>query len=340
MGLLRLAFIGCGHHATTLLREMPFIAEIDLVAVCDMQPDLARSAARRFGALAWYTDFQKMLDAERPDAIAVIGPPTMGVEIGSAVLNAGCHLYVEKPVGRNSREAAPLVEAARRSGKHTQVGFNQRHAPAMQLARKLVAAPEFGQPTYMESRHWEPTRLVEVWGITDHLYAWLMLHGIHAVDTLRDVFGEVVEVFSRTSVSGEAGSLTSLCAFANGASGLLNLHSRGAASEQTFEAVGSLGRVVRVDEFAEVHYSDNVHWAPNLPGRQGKFLRRTYDATVGDRKGYRTELESFARCILAGEQPRPSVEEGYASTRLAEAVYASAQVGKPIRVADAPVMEW
>jgi len=192
----------------------------------------------------------------------------------------------------------------------------------------------------MESRHWEPTRLVEIWGITDLMYAWLMLHGIHAIDTLRDVFGEVTEVFSRRSVSGWAGSLTSLVAFENGATGLLNLHSLGVASEQTFEAVGSLGRMVRVDEFAEVHYCDNVHWAPNLPGRQGKFLRRTFDASVGDRKGYRTELQSFAQSILAGTAPRPSIEDGFASTRLAEAVYASARTGKPVRVADAPVMEW
>ncbi|MDQ6673656.1 MAG: hypothetical protein M3069_23420, partial [Chloroflexota bacterium] len=112
------------------------------------------------------------------------------------MLDAGFHLYVEKPIGRNSAEARPLLDAASRSDKYTQVGLNQRHAPVMQLARDLVRAPEFGQPTYMESRHWEPTRLVEICGITDLLYAWMMLQGIHAVDTLRDIFGEVAEVFS------------------------------------------------------------------------------------------------------------------------------------------------
>ncbi len=210
----------------------------------------------------------------------------------------------------------------------------------MQLARQLLLAPDFGQPTYMESRHWEPTRLVDIWGITDPLYGWLMFHGIHAVDTLRDIFGEVVEVFSRVSVSGDAGSLTSLCAFANGASGLLNLHSSGPASEQSFEAIGSRGRVVQVDEFDELRYSDRNHWAPGLPGRQGTFLHRTFDASVGDRKGYRTEFESFARCLLQGTVPRPSVAEGFASTRLAEAVYGSARCGQPVRVADAPAIEW
>ncbi len=169
---LRLAFIGCGHHATNLLREMPFIPEIDLVAVCDLDPTRAVDAARRFGALAWYDDFERMLAAERPAAVAVIGPPQMGIEIGCRVLDAGLHLYLEKPIGRNSREARPLLDAAARSDRRTQVGFNQRHAPVMQLARQLARAPDFGRPTYMESRHWEPTRLVDIWASSEPLYGW------------------------------------------------------------------------------------------------------------------------------------------------------------------------
>ncbi len=142
-----------------------------------------------------------------------------------------------------------------------------------------------------------------------------MFHGIHAVDTLRDIFGEVVEVYSRVSVGDDAGSLTSLCGFENGATGLLDLHSSGPASEQSFEAIGSRGGVVRVDEFAELRYSDRNHWAPGLPGRQGTFLRRTFDASVGDRKGYRTEFESFAGVSWRGrcrghpwrrDSPRPA----------------------------------
>jgi len=263
----------------------------------------------------------------------------MGIEIGSAVLDQGVHLYVEKPVGRTSREASPLVEAARRSPKRTQVGFNQRHAPAMRLAKQLVSAPEFGEPTYMESRHWEPSRLAPVWGITDLPYAWLMLHGIHAVDMLRYVFGEVAEVYSQTSVTRHVGSLVSLCRFENGANGVLNLHSTATGQEQMFEAVGSRGVAVRVDDFADVQYTSNDHWAPDVSGRQGKFVHRTYDVTVGDRKGYRTELASFARCLLTGEAPSPSVEDGAASTRLAEAIYRSVRTGRAVRVADAPAID-
>jgi myo-inositol 2-dehydrogenase/D-chiro-inositol 1-dehydrogenase len=336
---LRLAFVGCGAHARTLMETTPNIPEIDLVAVCDVQAELARSAARRFGALTSYTDFEEMLAVERPDAVAVVGPPTMGIQIGSAVLDAGCHLYVEKPLARNSREAAPLVEAARRSSKHTQVGFNQRHAQLMRHGKGLVDAPEFGTPTYIESRHWQSGQIHPVWGIADEQYAWLILNGIHAVDMLRYVFGEVDEVHTFTSRAADSGSLVSVCRFRNGANGVLNLHSSTGGNDQMFEAVGT-GRTVRVSGFDDLTYHNQERWAPSLlDGPQGSFVRLPHSVNRGDRMGYAAELRDFATALLAGEPPFPSIADAFESTRLAEAVYASAQLGRPVRVAEAPVIE-
>ncbi|MBI2942122.1 MAG: Gfo/Idh/MocA family oxidoreductase [Chloroflexi bacterium] len=336
---LRIAFIGCGGHSSAnLIAETPRIPEIDLVAVCDLDEARARSAARRFGALAWYTDFPKMLAAERPDAVAVIGPPTMEIEIGAAVLEQGCHLFVEKPIGRNSREARPLVEAARRSSRHTQVGFMSRHAPAMRRGKLIVDSPEFGTPTYLETRHWLPGRLHAVWGIEDLHYAYLMLHGIHAVDLLRYLFGEVDEVYARTSQADGAGSLVSLCQFANGANGVVNLHTSAANWELRYEAVGSLGRRINAG-FDGLTDTGQNRWAPELTAEQGQLARVNYAVNRGDRMGYRTELQHFANALLKGEEPFPSVADGLESTRLAEAMMASARAGRPVRVAEAPVFE-
>jgi predicted dehydrogenase len=340
MEQLRLAFIGCGGHSSNLLHHVQRVQEVDLVAVCDLVEERARMAARRGGALAWYTDFQKMLDAEKPDAVAVVGPPSMEIEVGKIVLDRGCHLFIEKPVGQNTREAKPLLDAARRSTKQTQVGFNQRHAGAMRFARELVQSPEFGRPTYMESRHWQSGRLHPYWNITDPQYAWLMLHGIHAVDMLRYVFGEVDEVYGLKSAADSTGSLVALCRFANGANGVLNLHSTTGDGDQMFEAVGSTGRSVHVTHFDQLRYSSSSLWAPCVGGsHQGQYIRLGHGITQGDRMGYRTEFRDFATALLTGEKPFPSVEDGYRSTRLAEAIYASVLGGKPVRVEDAPVIE-
>src|SRR6266545_1811866 len=144
---LRLAFIGCGGHASNLIRQTPLIPEIDLVAVCDLDAERARLAARRFGALASYDDYQKMLDAERPDAVAVVGPPPMEVEIGADVLGQGYHVYVEKPIGRNSHEARPLVEAAWLRGSYVRSASRRRRgSPARARPPRSPPPSEAGPP--------------------------------------------------------------------------------------------------------------------------------------------------------------------------------------------------
>src|SRR5204863_1224600 len=123
MSSIRLAVIGAGRQCTaSLMPGIPYIPELDLVAVCDLKRELAEANARRFGAPAVYTDFPAMLREQSPDAVMVVGPPQMHEEIGLAVLEAGCHLFIEKPASPTVEGAKRLVDTARRAGKAGQVG--------------------------------------------------------------------------------------------------------------------------------------------------------------------------------------------------------------------------
>jgi len=126
--------------------------------------------------------------------------------------------------------------------------------------------------------------------------------------------------------------------FANGANGLLNLHSQTGTGDQFFEAVGT-GRTVRVTGFEELHYYSANRWAPSVNARQGQIIRFGHGTMRGDAMGYRTEFQNFAKALLAGEAPSPSIPDGYESTRLAEAFYASILTGQPVKVTEAPVIE-
>ena len=67
MDKVRLAVIGCGNHCTgQLMPGIPYVPELNLVAVCDLKEELARRNARHFGASAYYVDFQN----RRADYIA------------------------------------------------------------------------------------------------------------------------------------------------------------------------------------------------------------------------------------------------------------------------------
>ncbi len=154
MTIVRLAVVGAGRQCTTaLMPGIPAIPELDLVAICDIQRELAEHNARAFGAKAVYTDVAQMLREEQPDAVMVVGPPQMHEEIGLEVLAAGAHLFIEKPAAPTVEGAQRLVEAAQRAGKFGQVGHMMRHADPVRIAWDLCHAPEFGEILSVESRY-------------------------------------------------------------------------------------------------------------------------------------------------------------------------------------------
>ena len=160
-GRVRLGFIGCGNHATTMLFPcLPMIPEVELVATCDLVEERARRNCRRFGGLRWYTDYRKMIEEEQLDAVAVVGPPEMHTELGVACLEAGLHVFMEKPPSVDLEGIKHLCEAAKRTGKYGMVATMWRHAQAHKIAKKIIGSPEFGRPVlFLSLIHIsEPTR--------------------------------------------------------------------------------------------------------------------------------------------------------------------------------------
>ena len=115
---IRLGFIGCGGHASgSLYPNLPSINTIDLVATCALIEAKAQRNARNYGAKVWYTDYQKMIAAEDLDAVAIVGSPQMHTELGIACLNAGLHIFIEKPPSVNADEAMRILEAIFKSSQ-------------------------------------------------------------------------------------------------------------------------------------------------------------------------------------------------------------------------------
>ncbi|NMD54770.1 MULTISPECIES: Gfo/Idh/MocA family protein [Tsukamurella] len=123
-----------------------------LVAVADDVAGRAQAFAARFGAEAAYTDWRAVLDDPSIDAVSVTVPNFLHRDIGVAVLDAGKHLWIEKPVGLTEADAAAVAAAAARNGRRTAVGFNYRNAPAVQAARAMIAEGRLGAVTHARFR--------------------------------------------------------------------------------------------------------------------------------------------------------------------------------------------
>ncbi len=148
IGKIGMGVIGCGSIAE--IAHLPSIDRtpgVELIATCDTDEARAREAAEKWGAHAWHTDYEKMLDEQHNnlDAVIIASPPNVHCEQGVAVAEAKLHLIVEKPLAVTNREAWDIVEACKKAGVKLMVGCDRRFWLQNQWAKQLVEDDVIGK---------------------------------------------------------------------------------------------------------------------------------------------------------------------------------------------------
>jgi len=337
----RVAFIGCGGHATrSLLPCVSEIPEMDLAAVCDLRAALAEDRARRFGARTWHTDFRRMLDEVRPDGVVVCGPPQMHYEIGMECLRLGFPIFVEKPSAMDSALAQEMAGAAAAAGSFGMVAFMKRHAAAYIMAHEIVARPEFGGINIIEARFGQGP-YPAIWGIETAAQSFLVGQVVHIFDLVQMFGGDVAEVHARyfEKTPNHFGYVADL-RFANGAIGLLNLN--GLENRQGFRdfterlAISGHEHYLQVDDMLYVHLQAADDWFEPPPGfHVGKQSYRFQPTGPGAPSmawllGYVGELQTFARSLLSRTPGRADLTDGAKALKVGEAVWRSIKEGRAV----------
>lgn len=143
---IKLAFLGCGDVAQRdYLPELHRIADrIELVAVCGRTEGRVRAVAEQYDAGAWFTDYEKMLAQCEIDAVVNLTPIQLHAETNLAILQAGAHLFSEKPIAPTSAAAHRLqTEAAQRRLKVVAAPCVMLF-PQVRYAGDLIAQGELG----------------------------------------------------------------------------------------------------------------------------------------------------------------------------------------------------
>jgi predicted dehydrogenase len=151
---VRTAFIGIGNRGGSLLRSTLPEPNVEIGAVCDIQPDRldkAASVASRDNPKT-FTDYRKLLAEADIDAVHIASPCDLHVEMSIAALEAGKHVYCEKPVGITPESIARLVKVAREAKTVFQVGQQLRSYPNIRAAVERVHGGEFGKITMVNAR--------------------------------------------------------------------------------------------------------------------------------------------------------------------------------------------
>jgi len=146
---IRAGFIGCGSHAFRNVYPSFQFAPVELIAVCDLDAAKAEAFKTQFGAQAAYADHRAMLERGDLDAVfIVVGYDAAGrplyPDLAIDCLDAGVHLWMEKPPAATAVDIERVNAAAVRNNRQVMVGFKKMFFPANEKARRLAHAEDFG----------------------------------------------------------------------------------------------------------------------------------------------------------------------------------------------------
>jgi len=322
---LRIGLIGAGGIAGAHARgyrELAVQGRAQVVAVCDSVPAAAQRRAQELGAERACADFRELL-GPGIDAVDICLPHDLHAPVALEAIAAGKHLLVEKPIATTLADARAMVEAARRAGVVLQVGHNERFDPQYQELQRLVAAGELGEVFCARADHNQNLRLPAGHWLRSAARSGggaLIGSGIHRVDLLRWLLGEVAEVYSvqvtrPERLEAEAAALTTL-RFESGC--IASLSTNWAVNRAPWYELmwlyGSLG---------SAHNVGGLHVE-----RGGEFVR----LDLPQRDSFTEELAAFVDSARTGAPPLNSGEEGLATLGVCLAAYTSAAEGRPVRL--------
>ncbi|MDW2800632.1 Gfo/Idh/MocA family oxidoreductase [Clostridium boliviensis] len=187
MESLKLGIIGCGGIANG--KHLPSVKQegrAEVVAFCDIVEERACEAAKKYGTkdAKVFTDYRELIKLDL-DAVYVCTPNRSHCEITVAALNAGRHVMCEKPMAINYNQAMEMVEAARKTGKLLNIGYQNRYRADSIYLKQECANGELGEIYYAKAKAIR-RRAVPTWGVFLNEYEQgggpLIDIGTHALD--------------------------------------------------------------------------------------------------------------------------------------------------------------
>jgi predicted dehydrogenase len=149
--ILKTAIIGCGKIADSHALQLKRIEGCEIVGVCDSELLMARQLCERFQVKSCFRDVNELLHEAKPDVVHITTPPQSHFEIAKLCLNAGCHVYVEKPFTLYATEALGLINLANERNLKITVGHDDQFGNSARRMRALVRAGYLGSgPVHME----------------------------------------------------------------------------------------------------------------------------------------------------------------------------------------------
>jgi predicted dehydrogenase len=328
---MRVGIVGAGLQARRRGHVLLNLPDTKLVAVSAVQLDHAAPLASKLGCEA-AEGWESMVEREDLDALIVATPPHLHATITVAAMRNGKHVLCEKPLARTIGEADTMVATARETGRVLKCGFNHRHHPSIQRARRWFEEGRIGDPIFIRAQYGMGGRpgYEREWRANPDVVGGgqLMEQGIHVVDLARWFLGEFAHVtaFVQTAfwnIKPLEDNAFALFRTAAGAAASIHSSLTNWKNLFSFELYGRDG-YVRVDGLGGGYGTEKVFFGKR--DFAAPFAEEVVEFR-GEDRSWHDEWQEFASAIKEGREPLGNAADGLDAMRLVFAAYESAKTG-------------
>lgn len=322
---VRVAVIGLGYWGPNLARNLQESAAAELAALCDLSGERLARHGRRYPAAKHYQCLDSLLADTEIEAVAIATPVKTHHPIASAALNAGKHVFIEKPLAASSEEAIDLIELAREKERVLMPGHTFLYSPPVRTIRSLIDSGEIGDVYFIST-----SRVNLGLHQPDVSVAWDL--GPHDFSILRywlDETPDYVSALSRGFILPGTPDVAFInLEFPSSTIAHVELSWLAPSKLRRTAIVGSRKMIVYDDTSSEPVRVFDSGVVPKDPSTFGEY-QLTY--RTGDIVSLRVdaveplglEMQDFCNAVRCGETPVSSAELGLEVVRMIEAVDSS-----------------
>lgn len=357
----RMAVIGIGAIADLHARSIDELDNAELVAGSCRTQAKGEAFAEKWGC-QWFADYEKMLDAVKPDVVTITTPSGAHLEPTEACAKRGIHVLSEKPIEITTERVDRMMQAARDGGILLGGIFPQRYNETIRVLREAIAAGRFGSPAmisvavpwwrddaYYAPDRWQGTQALDGGGAMMNqsihsidLLQWLAAAGMSKLDASAN---PVEQVFCFTGKLGHDPSLievedTAAAAVRLRGGGLAQILAATSMYPGTHRRILVAGR----DGTAEVSEDTLTHWEFREARDEDEQIRAKFGAATDhgggasdpmaiSHSGHRANIADFLAALDSGSTPSIDAPEARKAVAIIEACYASMAKGQPMEPA-------
>lgn len=323
--MVKVALIGAGKMGISHLSILGAHPDVELVGVCDTSK-MVCDVLEKYSGFRCFSDYTKMLNQVKPDAVFVSVPTKMHFKIIKDLLDANIHVFSEKPFCLQPEEGVILIQMLANKKLVNQVGYHNKFIGTFQEVKKLVDNQTIGDIYHFQAEAYGPVvirKKQETWRSSpEEGGGCLMDYASHVVDLLNYLISPVAEVYSSTLKSIFSNQVDdavyAMLKLKNEVSGILSVNWSDETHRKMSTSIsisGTKGKIISDASELKVYFND----ASNLPEGYSKGWNIKYVTELSQPvdfylrgEEYSAQIDHFIDAVLGRrEQSINSFESAY-----------------------------